>query len=81
MDTKLMHPSHGKHLEIHIIPNGKLQGPSSLVYIGFLSALSCLQTTLNNDDLFSSLFDEIGPKIPMVSHFNPVQWRSTLLPV
>ena len=77
MDTKPMHPSHRRHLEVHIIPNFKLQRPSLLVCIGFLSALSYLQMTMNNADLLSSFFDEIRSKISMVSHFNPVKWCPT----
>ena len=79
MDTKPMHPSHRRHFKIHIIPSCKLQRPHSLVYVRLLSALSCLQVASNNVYFLSSLFYEIRPKVPTVSHFNPVQWRSTLL--
>ena len=74
-------PLHRRHLKIHMIPICKLQRPSSLVRISFLSALSCLQMTLNNTDLLSSFFDEIRPKISMVSHFNPVKWCPTFLSI
>ena len=81
MDTKPMHPSHRRHLEVHIIPNCKLQRPSSLVRINFLLALSCLQMTLNNADLLSSFFDEIRSKISTGSHFNLVKWCPTFLSI
>ena len=53
-------------------------GPS-LVRISFLLALSYLQMTLNNTDLLSSFFDEIRPKISMISCFNLVKWCPTFL--
>ena len=62
MDTKPMHPSHRRHLEIHIISHSKLQKPPSFVRIRLLSALSYLQVTLNNAYLLLSCFDEVkGP--------------------
>ena len=80
-DTKAMHPSHGRHFEIHMITNFKLQGPSSLVPISFLTTLSCLQMALNNTNLLSSFFDKIRPKISVVTNFNPVKWCSTFLAI
>ena len=76
-----MHPSHRRHLEVHMIPNYKLQRPSLLVRISFLLALSCLQVTLNNAHLLMSLFDEIRPKISTVSYFNLVSWCPTFLSI
>ena len=81
MDTKLMYSSHRRYLEVHIIPNFKLQRPSSLVYIGFLSAQGCLQMTLDKDNLLSSLLDEFWPKVSTVSHFNPIKWHPVFLPI
>jgi len=78
MDTKPMYSSHRRYLEVHIIPNFKLQRPSSLVCIGFLSVLSGLQMTLNMDDLLLSLLDEFWPKVSTVSHFNPIEGCPTL---
>ena len=78
MDTELMHSSHRRHLEVHIISNFKLQRPSTLVYIGFLLALSCLQMTLNANDLLTSLLDEFWPKVSTVSHFKPIKVASCI---
>ena len=80
MDTKPMYSSHRRYLEVHIIPNFKLQRPSSLVGIGFLPTLGCLQMTLNKNDLLTSLLDEFWPKVSTVSYFNPIKWRSAFLP-
>ena len=52
-----------------------------LVCISFLSTLSCLQMTLNKDDLLSSLLDELWPKVSVVSHFNPIKWRPAFLSI
>ena len=78
MDTKPMHSSHRRHLEVHIIPNFKLQRPSLLVGIGFLLTLGCLQMTLNKNDLLPGFLDEFWPKVSSISHFDPVEWRPTL---
>ena len=80
MYTKSMHTSHGRHFEIHIVIHFKLQGPSSLVRISFLTTLSCLQMALNNTDLLSSFFDKIRPKISTVSHFNQLSGVLHFLP-
>ena len=69
-----MYTSHGRYLEIHMITNFKLQGPSSLVRIS-------LQMTLNNTDLLSSFFDKIRPKISMITHLNLVKRCSTFLTI
>ena len=63
MDSKPMHTSHRRYLEIHMVTNFKLQGSSSLVCISFLMVPSCFQMTLNNTDLLSRLFNKIRPKV------------------
>ena len=53
MDSEPKHTSHQGYLQVHMVTNFKLQGPSSLVRISFLMTLSSLQMTLNNTDLLS----------------------------
>ena len=64
-----------------MVTNFKLQGPSSLVRISFLTILSRLQMTLNNTNLLSSFLNKIRFKVTTITYFNLVKRCSIFLAI